>query len=118
MQPGDQPTRMIIPQIGPGRYELVFPAPKDTTLVFLRMNDTVINCRALAGRYEPEFEAIGLNRAALRELAARTGGRLIESRDRDPIKFAHARKPLDVSSVSAALGAVLIAVALIHWRPR
>jgi hypothetical protein len=105
-----------IPQVGPGRYELVLPAPRSTRLASVRHEGNVIDRRALAGRYAPEFDAIGTDRSALRELATRTGGRLIEPTDTQPINFAAPRRTVDLTSYLAAAGAALVAGGLIHWR--
>ena len=63
-----------------------------------------------------EFDAVGNDRDAMRELARRTGGRVIEPGDVTPIVLPHARRSWSLVEPFAALGAGMILIALVHWR--
>lgn len=108
----------VVPQVGPGRYELSLPAPRSAAIASILLDGRLIDRQARAGRYATEFDGIGNDRGALRELAARSGGRIIEPDDHRPIDFKLPRRRVDLSSILAASGAVLIALGLIHWRIR
>jgi hypothetical protein len=73
---------------------------------------------AVAGRYAPEYDAIGNDRAALRALADRTGGRVIEPGMRGPIDFRWPPRDVDLTPWLAAAGALMVALGLIWWRAR
>ena len=105
-----------IPQVGPGRYEIELPASRTPRLASVRLGDRIIAQRAIAGRYAPEFDAIGTDRAALRALAERTGGRVIEPTDTSPIQFTWPRRRVNLSSILAATGALLVAAGLVHGK--
>jgi hypothetical protein len=105
-----------IPQISPGRYELSVPAPRRAVIGVVRLGDAIISRHAVAGRYAPEFDEIGLNRRILERLAATTGGRVIEPGDVRPIEFAHPTRRVHLTGWLAATGALLIAAGLVHWR--
>jgi len=70
----------------------------------------------LAGRYPREFDAIGNDRAAMAELARRTGGRVIEPNDATPIHIQGAARNISLTSELASAGAALIALGFVHWR--
>ena len=71
---------------------------------------------AVAGRYPPEFDGIGVDRAALSELARRTGGRVIEPADVSPLVLPGPRRGRPLVAYLAALGALLVAAGLVRWR--
>jgi hypothetical protein len=105
-----------VPQTAPGRYELELPAPRVSRLATVRLDDRIIARRPVAARYAPEFDEIGTDRAALRALADRTGGRVIEATDAGPIGFAWPRRRHDLTAVLATAGAAMVALGLIHWK--
>ena len=107
-----------IPQVAPGRYELALPAPRASRVATVRLDDRVVARRAIAGRYAPEFDEIGTDRAALRSLSERTGGRLIEPTHTGPIDIKWPRRRHDLTAVLAAAGAALLALGLVHWKMR
>jgi len=76
----------------------------------------VIDRFALAGRYDREFDAIGNDRDAMRELAQRTGGRMIEPADTQPLNIHGAEHRIMLTSEFAFVGVALIVIGLIHWR--
>ncbi len=105
-----------IPQVAPGRYELTLPAPRVGRLATVRLGDRVVAQRAIAGRYSAEFDEIGTDRAALRALAARTSGRVIDPTDTSPIHFNWPRRRYDLTGYFATAGGMLVALGLIHWK--
>lgn len=104
-----------IPQVGPGRYELSIE-PRQATAVVLHDGE-VIDRRALAGHYAPEFAAIGNDYAAMRELASRTGGRVIGPNDNATIDLPRSRvAERSLTPWVAMLGATFLGTALVAWR--
>jgi hypothetical protein len=114
--PARASTRVPIPQVAPGRYELLGPAPRTPAIAIVRNGNEVLERHAIAGRYPPEFDAIGLNRSAVEELASRTGGRVVDPSDKRPIDFPRKDRWIDITAPLAATGALLVALGLIHWR--
>ena len=72
----------------------------------------------MAGRYAPEFDAVGNDFGALRELAARTGGAVVPPQQATPIDFRWPPRDEPLASVLAAAGGFLIALGLVWWRTR
>jgi hypothetical protein len=107
---------VAMPQIAPGRYELSLPAPSMPMFASVRLNGRVIDRFAVAGRYPPEFEQIGNNRAAMTALAASSGGAVIEPSHTTPLDFRRATRPVPLATALAALGAACIAAGLVRWR--
>ena len=105
-----------IPQVAPGRYEAELPAPRSPALATVRAAGRVIDRTALAGRYAPEFDAIGNDLDAMHELASRTGGRVIGPREHGRLDLRWPRRQIALGAWVGALGALLIAAALILWR--
>jgi hypothetical protein len=111
------PARTVaVQQAAPGRYSATFDAPSAPAIATLRVGGRVIERIALAGRYPPEFDRIGNDRAAMRELARRTGGRVIEPGDNTPLSLPSPRRDVPLTSPAAAAGAVLVAIGLVRWR--
>jgi hypothetical protein len=108
----------VVPQVEPGRYELQLPAPRPPVFAELSANGNAIDRIAVAGRYAPEFDAIGNDHAAMQTLADRTGGDVITPAVKRPIDFRWPRRSQPVSSWFAACGALLTAAGLIRWRLR
>ncbi len=105
-------------QIAPGRYEFSLRPPRRPAIASVLLDGRPIDRRALAGRYAPEFDGIGINREVLRELASRGGGRVIEPDDLRAVQFKMPERLVELSAVLTATGAVLIAMGLIHWKLR
>ena len=110
--------RDVIPlnQAGPGLYSVEIPAVRSPMLATVQLDGHVIDRQVVAGRYAPEFEAIGDDDAALAELAARTGGKVIGPNQHTPIDFAWAAQMRRLDSYLAAAGAALLAVGIILSR--
>jgi hypothetical protein len=109
-------TSQTIPQVGPGRYELSLPSPRRNLLAAVHLEERIIAQHAVAGRYAPEFEAIGTNRRSLQALADTSGGRVIEPDEDDRLDLRWPAKRVDLRSWLAAAAAAAIALGLVHWR--
>lgn len=105
-----------IEQTGPGRYELVLPAPRTPVVAVVREGDHLLDRRALAGRYAPEFNEIGNDRETMRELARRTGGMIVPPSQTTPIDFHWPARQVRLTSWLALLAGVLIAAGLVVWK--
>lgn len=105
-----------VPQTGPGRYELEVPAPRSPGVASIRAEGQVIGRVAIAGRYAPEFDAVGNDHAAMNELARRTGGKVVLPSSTAPLHFRWPRQSFPLSSLLACAGAALVALGLGWWR--
>jgi len=106
----------LMPQTAPGRYELAVPAPRSPGVATVRVDGRVVSRKAVAGRYAPEFEALGNDHAAMRELASLSGGQVIAPDFARPLDIRWPRHPLPLSSWLAAAGALFISLGLAWWR--
>src|SRR5205085_8454056 len=112
----DRARIMDIPQTAPGRYELTIPAPRARSFATVRHDARVIDRLAVPGRYAAEFDAIGNDYDALRTLARRTGGRLIDRAWNRAIEIPFPRREILLTPFLALASAVSLAVALLRWR--
>jgi hypothetical protein len=120
-QPGDardgnRSTMTPIPQIAPGRYELTVDAPLVPSFAAIRHGGKIVDRTAVAGRYPPEYEQTGNDRRAMRELAARTGGSVIEPADRRRVPLPVIFRGIPLTSWFAGASAALASLALVRWR--
>jgi hypothetical protein len=115
-QPGGRSDAIPVPQTGPGEYEVSVEAPGSPAFAAVRHNGRTIDRTAVAGRYAAEFAAVGNDRAALRELARRSGGGLIEPSATGALDPPRPRRDVPLTSPLAAAGAACVAVALLWWR--
>ncbi len=109
-------THHPIPQNAPGRYELTLPAPRRPAFATVRAAGHIIDRTAIAGRYAPEFSAIGNNHPNMEALAANTGGKLLDWSQPRSIDFRFPTRDLPLTSWLAAAGAAFIAIGLAFWR--
>lgn len=116
LEGGQAAARIAIPQTAPGQYELSVEAARQPLIATVRNNGEVLSRIAVAGRYAPEFDAIGNNHQNMTRLAQRTGGQVILPSQRSPIDFRWRRKTVSLDSILAALGAVLIGLGLVRWK--
>jgi hypothetical protein len=103
-----------LPQSAPGEYEISLPAPRRPAIVTLRNQQHIIDRIAVAGRYAPEFDALGNNHATMRRLADQTGGAVIWPDDHHPIDFHWPRRDAPLTSWLSAAGALLVIFALLR----
>jgi len=116
LEGGQSAAHIVIPQTGPGRYEVSVEAPRQPLIATVRINGEVLSRIAIAGRYAPEFDAIGNNHENMTRLAAHTGGQVILPSQRSPIDFRWRRKTVSLDSILAAFGATLIGLGLVRWK--
>jgi hypothetical protein len=105
-----------VPQVGPGRYELAVDVTESPAVATLRLAGSLVASAAVAARYPAEYDGIGNDRRAMRELTARTGGTLVEPGDRRPLPIPPARGVTSLTSPLAAAAAACLALALVWWR--
>jgi hypothetical protein len=115
-RPQESTDVLPIGQTGPGLYSLAVPAPRQSTLATVRLGGQVLDRVALAGRYAPEFDAIGNNRETMNILARSSGGLVIEPSQTGPIDFHWPAAYAPIASELAVLGALCIAAGLAWWR--
>ena len=117
-QDGSTPTVEEHPlqQTAPGRYDISLPAPRTPVFAILRLRDNIVDRMPVAGRYAPEFDAIGNNRGAMNELAKRTGGQVIEPNQIAPIQFHLPLHEISLVTFLSAVAAALMAAALVLWK--
>jgi Ca-activated chloride channel family protein len=105
-----------VPQVGPGKYELAIESPRSSIVASLRASGRVVDRIALASRYAPEFDAVGNDLLAMRELARRSGGAVIPPSQGKPIEIRWPARTLSLVPELATAGALFIALGLIAWR--
>jgi hypothetical protein len=108
------PTVIPLSLIAPGRYETNLPAPRSGQLVTIRNGGQILKRFPLAGRYAPEFDHIGNDRANLQALADRTGESVILPGPAAPIDFHWPTKQTDLTSPLLAVAFVLVALGLMR----
>lgn len=113
----DPEPRMInIPQSAPGHYDLSLPAPRRRGFAAVRMGNQIIDRIAVAARYAPEFDVIGNDHDAMRLLASRTGGAVVDSSITSPLDLRFPRRALTLGPWLGLIGSVLLLAALCWWR--
>ena len=113
---GATPRRLTVPQVAPGRYELLIDPPAVPSIAVLRADGRAVDRAAVAGRYAPEFDRVGNDRAAMRDLAARSGGSVIEPSDTRPLRLTSPERATPLTPPVAAAAAACVAAALVRWR--
>jgi hypothetical protein len=104
-------------QTAPGHYEITIAAPRTTQLITVRDRNITLKRFAIAGRYPPEFDTIGNDRANLQALADRTGGHVINPGPAQPIHFNWPPRQTELTSEFAIAGFAMIAGGLV-WNRR
>jgi hypothetical protein len=108
-----KPTITPIPQTAPGQYQVTMPAPRSSQLITIRDGFNVLKRFATAGRYPPEFDAIGNDRENLHDLAERTGGSVINPGPVGPIQFNWPTRQTNLISEFAFAGFAIISGGLL-----
>jgi hypothetical protein len=112
-----RPASLVIPQIAPGRYEVRVPPPRSPVIANVRDGQGGSLSRfAVAGRYAVEFNEIGNDRRNLADLAARSGGAVIEPNVTTPLQLQHRRSEVELAPWCATAAAGLVAIGLIRRR--
>jgi hypothetical protein len=114
LETGD--ARHPVPQTGPGQYELAIDAPRSASVATVRIGDQVLERFAIAGRYAPEFDGIGNDLAAMRELARRSGGAVVPPDQARPLDIHWPVREVPLVSVLSIAGAALIGAGLLWWQ--
>ncbi len=105
-----------VPQTGPGAYAATVDAPRRPTIAVVRADGRVVERFAVPGRYAPEFDAVGNDRAALATLAGRTGGGVVEPAASGPIRFPGPPRRTPLAPPLATAAAACVAGGLVRWR--
>jgi hypothetical protein len=107
---------VALEQTGPGKYSAEIPEPRESTVATLRVDGQVFDRVAVAGRYPPEFDAIGNDHVSMRVLAERSGGAVIGADEHGRIDFRWPRRDLELGAWFAGGGVILIGAGLVKWR--
>jgi hypothetical protein len=94
-------------QISPGVYQANVERSGEASIAILKVDEATVGRVRVAGRYAKEFDLIGNDRAALAELAKRTGGAVVEADDNRPIPFPRRTKSLPIRTGLAGMAAVV-----------
>lgn len=113
---GSRSTTADVPQVGSGLYELDAPAPRTPAVATVTVDGRRVGRAAVAGRYPPEFDAVGNDPAALAELAARTGGAVVPPGPPRPIDFHWPERLTPLTPWLATAAFVAVSAALVRWR--
>jgi hypothetical protein len=113
---GNTPVVLQIPQTAPGEYELTQPAPRSTQLICVKNGIAVLKRFSIAGRYAPEFDAIGNNLVNLQTLANRSGGAVIPPGPVKPIDLPGHKTQINIAPEFAFAGFAAIALGLVWFR--
>jgi hypothetical protein len=105
-------------QTAPGRYEVSVLAPRSSRLATIRAEGHAIARFAVAGRYAPEFDAIGNDVAAMNELARRSAGRVIDPTDTRQLDIQWPPDQISLAAPTAFTGVALMLGALCVSRLR
>ena len=109
-------SSFLVPQTAPGKYELAVESPRSPTIATLQTGGRALDRIAVAGRYAPEFDAIGNDLAAMTELARRSGGAVIPPAQSKPIEIHWPKRNVSLVPELALLAALCIGSGLVAWR--
>jgi len=104
----------LLRQTQPGRYVAELPAPRQPVIAELQVDSHTVDRAAIAGRYAPEFDAVGNDHAAMQLLARRSGGAIITPAQNGAIHFRWPRREISLSPWLGLIAAVLILTGLIQ----
>ena len=111
---GDETVAM--PQVGPGLYRRTVAAPRRAGIATVELDGQPMGRRAGAGRYPPEFDAVGVDAAALGRLAGESGGRVVGPNESGPLDLPLPTRAVGLGAWLGGIGAVLLACGLVGWR--
>jgi hypothetical protein len=113
---GQTPQTYLIPQTGPGTYELSLPPQPEAAIATVLHDNAIIDRMALPGWYCQEFSRLGNDIPALEELARRSGGSMILPSQTTPIQFNWPRRDYRLTPWLAMAAAMSLGVGLVAWR--
>jgi hypothetical protein len=103
-------------QTAPGRYETSADSSRESRIATLRIGNETIARFAVAGRYPPEFDAVGNDHAAMAKLADNSGGKIIWPSDRGRIDFHWPRIETPAGPWICLIGLIFISAGVVQWR--
>jgi hypothetical protein len=103
-------------QTAPGRYEVSVDSPRESQIATLRIADETIDRFAIAGRYPPEFDAVGNDHAAMRKLTQNSGGKIIWPGDSGRIDFHWPPIETPAGPWLCLIGLILISAGVVNGR--
>jgi hypothetical protein len=103
-------------QTAPGRYRASVDCPRESEIGTLRIAGETIDRFAVAGRYPPEFDAVGNDHAAMAKLAQDSGGRIVWPRDSGRIDFHWPQIETPAGPWICLIGLILVSAGLVYWR--
>jgi hypothetical protein len=108
--------RLPLDQVGPGQYRATLEPPSSPVIAVIRHQDGILARLPVAGRYAPEFAAIGNDYTAMKTLADRSGGAVISPAQAAPLDLPAAVRPVDLTTPFLVAAAALLSLALLRWR--
>ena len=111
---GDRTVAMR--QVGPGRYEIVTAAPREPVLAVVIVGGQVAGRIPIAGRYAAEFEAVGNDLDAMKDLSSATGGRVVMPDETGRIDLKLPSDELDLTPWLAFFGVAAVVWGLAAWK--
>lgn len=109
--------KIAVVQIAPDVFEASFPAPAAPRWALIDSAGRPIERRALPGRYAVEFDAVGIDRAALVSLADRTGGAIVGPADDRRLALPRLSSRRSITPQLLAGGGALVALGLLALFP-
>ena len=103
-------------QTAPGRYETSVDSPRESQIATLRIGNETIDRFAVAGRYPPEFDAVGNDHAAMAKLAQDSGGKIIWPSDWGRIDFHWPWIETPAGPWICLIGLIFISAGVVQWR--
>jgi hypothetical protein len=103
-------ARASLKQIAPGEYSATVPAKSDPSLATVLLNELAIEHFSVAGRYAVEFDLIGNDNAAMKQLADSSNGAVIDPRQAN--LALPRRDPTSISPLLSAAAACSFLISL------
>jgi hypothetical protein len=105
-----------MPQTGPGQYEMTTAAPRAPVLAIVTVDGQVAARIPVAGRYAPEFDAVGNDRQAMDDVASATGGRVVLPGETGRIDLGLPQRQVELTAWLALCGVLAVLYGLITWK--
>ncbi|HEY0008017.1 MAG TPA: VWA domain-containing protein [Tepidisphaeraceae bacterium] len=107
---------LVFTQTSPGEYATEVAPASEPSVATVLLDGRIVSQRTLAGRYAPEFDAIGNDLPALERLAERTGGRVVQPGDVGLLDLPSQRIPFALRLPLTIASFALVAMAVLVWR--